>query len=353
MQATDYHAVTDGALEDGIMMVRALTLATVILLAAAPSLRAASAKIFLDTDVCVDAGDLAALAFLHGLASAGEAEILGITCVTSNPHAPGCVDAINAWYGRPDVPVGVLKDSGFLSKSDYSEHIAKTWPNRYPDAAGSVPDATTLFRQVAARQPDASVTLVSIGPLRNLRHFLESPADAASPLDGRSLIAKKVKTLSCMACVFQPVKPGGKDNLKVEWNIEQDVASAKAVFANWPTPVMISGFEIGWPLLADHGIVDHFPQSPVAYGLKKQGGGRPAWDQTAVLYAARGLADYWEAEGPGRCEIRDDGTNAWTNAPAGRHFFLKAKMDKGPLVQLIDSIQLLAEQKRNRAAPSR
>ena len=66
-------------------------------------------KVFLDTDVCVDVGDLAALAMMHGLACAGEIEILGVTCVTSNPDAPGCVDAVNRCYGRPNIPVGALK----------------------------------------------------------------------------------------------------------------------------------------------------------------------------------------------------------------------------------------------------
>jgi hypothetical protein len=314
--------------------------------AAAPRLGAAPAKVFLDTDVCVDAGDLAALAMMHGLAGRGEIEILGVTCVTSNPHAPGCVDAIDRWYGRLDIPVGALKDPGFLEKSDYSEHIAKTWPNRYPDGAAAAPDATALFRRVVAAQPDGSVTLVSIGPLRNLRRFLESAPDASSALGGRDLVAKKVKALSCMACVFKPVNPYGKGDLKVEWNIEQDVPSAKAVFARWPTAVMASGFEIGWPLHADQGLVDAFPESPVAWGLKKQGGGRPAWDQTSLLYAARGLGECWEAEGPGRCDIRDDGTNAWTSAAGGRHFYLKARMEPRALSRLIDAIQLEAEQKR-------
>ena len=317
--------------------------------AAAPRLEAAPVKVFLDTDVCVDAGDLAALAMMHGLAGRGEIEILGVTCVTSNPYAPGCVDAVNGWYGRPGIPVGTLKTPGFLEKSDYSEHIAKTWPNRYTEGAASVPDATALFRRVVAAQPDGSVVLVSIGPLRNLRRFLESAPDAASALNGRDLVAKKVRTLSCMACVFKAVNPYGKGDLKVEWNIEQDVPSAKAVFAHWPTAVMASGFEVGWPLHADQGLVDAFPQSPVAWGLRKQGGGRPAWDQTSLLYAARGLGDYWEAEGPGRCEIRDDGTNSWTAGAGGRHAYLKARMEAKALSRLIDSIQIEAEQKRSPA----
>lgn len=47
----------------------------------------APTPLFLDTDVCVDAGNVAAITCLNGLADRGEAKILGITCVTSCPYA--------------------------------------------------------------------------------------------------------------------------------------------------------------------------------------------------------------------------------------------------------------------------
>lgn len=299
-------------------------------------------KVLLDTDVCWDAGDVAALAFLHGLAALGEAEIIGITCVTSFPYAAGCVDAIDAYYGRPGIPVGALKDAGFLDGSPYAEEIAKRWPNRYASGAEGVPDATAVFRRALAAEPDGSVVVASIGPLRNLRKFLESPPDDASPLPGRDLIEKKVKKLACMAGVFAPVE----GNLAREWNVEQDIAAAKEVFARWPTPIVFSGYEIGAPILADRGIVAKRPESPVARALGTQGGGRPAWDQTAILYAVRGCAEYWRLEGPGRSEIRDDGSSAWTPDPGGRHYLLRRKMDPDRLAAVIDAVQVAAEEAR-------
>ena len=77
-------------------------------------------QLFLDTDVCVDAGDVAAITCLNGLADKGEVNIIGITCVTACPYVPGCVDAVCRWCNRPNIPIGMLKDPGFLVESGYT-----------------------------------------------------------------------------------------------------------------------------------------------------------------------------------------------------------------------------------------
>ena len=50
--------------------------------------------------------DVGALALLHALADRGEAKILGVLISSKNEWAGPCVDAINTWHGRPDVPIG-------------------------------------------------------------------------------------------------------------------------------------------------------------------------------------------------------------------------------------------------------
>ena len=139
--------------------------------------RSAPVKLFLDTDVAPDPGDLGAIAMLHGLADLGEIEIIGITFVNSGRYVPGCVDALNRLYGRPSIPIGQLKDTDFLSKDRYTKNICQEYPNRYPEGGDSVPDAVTIFRTVLSKQPDRSVLVASIGPFRNLRLFLQSQPD--------------------------------------------------------------------------------------------------------------------------------------------------------------------------------
>ncbi|MCA9428264.1 MAG: nucleoside hydrolase, partial [Candidatus Omnitrophica bacterium] len=64
-------------------------------------------KVIFDTDMTGDCDDCGALAALHALADNGEVEILG--CIASFgavPYVAGCIDAINTYYGRGDLPIG-------------------------------------------------------------------------------------------------------------------------------------------------------------------------------------------------------------------------------------------------------
>src|SRR5262249_29546666 len=146
-----------------------------------------------------------------------------------------CLAAISAYYGREDVPIGTLKKAGFLTKSAYNEQIAKRFPSRLRSGKNA-PDATTIYRQALSRQPDYSVTISATGPLATLARLLDSPADGASPLAGRDLVARKVALLSVMGGRY----PEGK-----EWNFEQDPAAAARIVRDWPAPILFSGFEIG------------------------------------------------------------------------------------------------------------
>lgn len=291
---------------------------------------AGAVKVFIDTDLVWDPGDVAALVLAHGLADQCEIEIVGMTAVTTASSAAPAADAINTYYGRPDIPIGVLKGASFLDRNGYSKAIAdQLGTTRYKSSADA-PEATQVFREVLARQPDHSVVVVSIGPLRNLSRFLASAPDAASPLSGKDLIARKVKALSAMAGVFADIGAfGGK--VTKEWNVEQDPQSAKDVVDGWPTPVMFSGFEIGWYTCPDSAALKAAPaKSPMKIALGnadpvpcQSGNGRPGWDQTSLLYAARGLGTFWKGETRGRVDV-DATTSAdtWAATPDRQQGFL-------------------------------
>ena len=64
-------------------------------------------KIIFDTDMGSDCDDVGALTLVHVYADQGKAEILG--CIYSSgkiPYGVGIIDAINTYFGRPDIPVG-------------------------------------------------------------------------------------------------------------------------------------------------------------------------------------------------------------------------------------------------------
>src|SRR5689334_7954924 len=102
------------------------------------AVHAAPAKVIFDTDMAEDVDDAGALAVLHALADRGEAEILG-TMISSRNEAVGpCLDAINTYYGRPDVPIGYVRglqfgypagESGRETPSKYAEKTGQSFPH--------------------------------------------------------------------------------------------------------------------------------------------------------------------------------------------------------------------------------
>jgi hypothetical protein len=68
------------------------------------------------------------------------------------------------------------------------------------DTCGQNKEPAALYREVLAGQPDHSVTIISVGFSTNLARLLDSGSDSYSPLDGRALVAKKVRLLSGSVC---------------------------------------------------------------------------------------------------------------------------------------------------------
>src|SRR5687767_2874399 len=137
---------------------------------------AAVVKIIFDTDMDSDCDDVGALAVLHALADLGEAEILATVTSSKNPWSAPCIDAINTWYGRPDLPIGSPKGKGTQKPTKYGEAIAKQFPHDLKSTADA-PDARQVYRDALAKQPDGSVTIVTVGYLTNVADLLREPAD--------------------------------------------------------------------------------------------------------------------------------------------------------------------------------
>lgn len=174
-------------------------LAATVMAAAA----AAPVNIIFDTDVDHDCDDVGALYILHGAIERGEAKLLATIGCTSTDEIAPALDAINTWFGRPEIPVGTLKDEGFIDHKGFARDLIKNYPSKFSNGK-DYPDAVTLYRETLAKQPDGSVTILAVGPLRNMANLLKSGPDEASPLDGKALVAKKVKRLEIMGGNYPP-----------------------------------------------------------------------------------------------------------------------------------------------------
>lgn len=295
-------------------------------------------RIILDTDIGPDCDDAGAIAVLNALADNGEAEILGIMCCTSSPWGAPCIDAINTYYGRPNIPIGTYKKKGFLDKSKYDIHVAKEFPNSLKNGENA-PNAKDLYREILSEQADKSVVICAIGPLNNLSDLLKTNSDKYSALNGLKLVKAKVKLLVIMGGVF----PDG-----LSWNFQQDGPAAKKVTDEWPSPIIFSGREIGLVVKTGNRLYTETPESnPVrrAYELWTGGTDRPSWDQTAVLCAVRGTSNCWTASNRGRCVTESDGYNKWHDDAGGKHIHLLQKMPVQQLVKEIEDMMLQSPRK--------
>jgi inosine-uridine nucleoside N-ribohydrolase len=127
-------------------------------------------RVIFDTDLGADVDDAGAVAVLHALADRGEADILAMGLSVTHRWSAPCLDAMNTYYGRPDIPIGVVKGKGVDDGCKYAESIAKEFPHdlKSPDEAA---DVVSLYRQVLAKQPDNSVVLVTVGFLTNVANL--------------------------------------------------------------------------------------------------------------------------------------------------------------------------------------
>lgn len=297
-------------------------------------------NIIFDTDMGGDCDDVGALFMLHGAVERGEAELLAtMGCVSADAIAP-CLDAINTWFGRPEIPVGTLKDSGFLVGPHYTAEITRRFPHRFA-SGNDYPDAVTLYRQVLAKQPDRNVVVVAIGPLRNLANLLKSGPDAASPLGGEALVAKKVKKLEVMGGTYPPFA----NAKEAEWNFKQDPAAAALVCSTWPTPVLFNGE--GGATCSGRRVTYEMPEhNPLTMAYRHYpgvgfAGDRLSWDPISCLVSVHGAAPWYKVVSGGVNVVdAKTGVNIWQAGEDRGHSYLVLQSRKAEVEKALEDLMV-------------
>jgi hypothetical protein len=219
-----------------------------------------------------------------------------------NPWNAPALDALNTWYGRPDIPIGIPAGAAPVEQN-YARFIAENHPH-----SGRAEPAVSLYRRLLRAQPDHSVTIVSIGALTNLAQLLETD---------RALVKRKVAATVIMGGEYPSASAP-------EWNFGLDLPATREVVANWPTPVVYDGFEIGAQVFVGNQVCAAHPaDSPVRAAFDiLYGCGNPqrdgTWDPTALYHAIYGKAGVFRLAGDGGHNVvTPDGLNTWT--PGGRN----------------------------------
>ena len=292
--------------------------------------------IILDCDLGDSIDDTLALAFLHGLARQEnpECRLVSISITKSNLQSAAFAEATDRFYAdqvNRDIPERYRRYRGLvigLSDRGWSPDSTPllSAPLARRDASGKplyshgierltdTADPATTIRNALTAQHDQNAVVVLSGPATNLARVLDLRG-------AKALIAEKVRFLSVMGGSYPSGGP--------EYNIESDIAGAKKLFAEWPTPIIASGVEVGDALhfpaesiendfawAEDHPIVDAYrAYQEMPYDT-------PCWDLTAALHAVRPDSGYFTTSMPGTIRVLDDGRTEFKPGSAGKHRYL-------------------------------
>jgi inosine-uridine nucleoside N-ribohydrolase len=327
-------------------------LATLLGLCAQQAAAAAKRPIPLifDTDIGNDVDDALALGVIHALASRGECELLAVTITKDHALCAPFVDAVNTFYGRGDIPIGVVRGGPTPEASKFTvlANAKDGGALRYPHdllTGADAPEAVAVLRRALAAAEDHCVVIVQVGFSTNLARLLASPPDKTCPLSGIDLVREKVRLLSMMAGAFQTV--GARP--KSEYNVKLDVKSAREVCTIWPTSIVFSGFEIGMAIPypaesieRDFAYVRHHPLAEAYVLYSPPPHNRPSWDLTSVLYAVRPNDGYFDLSPPGRVSVTNDGATSFQPESAGPHRYLILKPEQA--IRVREALRELASQ---------
>ena len=318
-------------------------------------------KVIFETDMESDIDDAGALGMLHAMADNGECEILAVMHNTSDPYGPGVIDAINTWYGRPDIPIGKYPvddaySHTFGGQPEYARTIALD--RAYPKdviSRDDVLDAVKLYKEILAKQADHSVIVISVGWLLNLRRLHED-------LVGVGLIQRKIRELIVMGGRWNP---SGEPHMNLAGRHNEVPVAARAgayVVEHWPTPVTYLGLEaiVGF---AGAALERQPPENPVrrAYEVAIQNSRfHLNWkhhtaDQSTVLFALRGAGDVWEIIDEGTPTMFWNGKvwiTKWEDTPDSPHRALKKVGSPAALKKACDTIESLMTQAPKRPGSS-
>jgi hypothetical protein len=272
-----------------------------------------------------------ALALLYGFDGKNEARVISLSVSKPNLKAAALCEAIARFYGGASsgafgmvgrtLPVG-LADEGKspedtpmltvpLSKlNDAGAPLYSHGIEKLTDTA----EVRALIRNALSQQPDQSCVVVLTGPATNLARTLDLPGV-------KELIARKARFLSVVGGAYPDGQP--------QSNIKADIAAAKKLFTEWPTPIVACGDEIGASLpYPASSIEKDFAWSPAhpvvdAYRAYRQMPyDAPTCAMAALLYAVRPQEGYFKLSEPGMISVLDDGRTKFTPSPEGKRRYL-------------------------------
>lgn len=312
-------------------------------------------KVIFETDMQTDCDDAATLAMLHAYADQGKIEILGVMSNSASPDSVGAIDAINTYFGHPDLLIGAYKGD------EVGEQDAPIYKNINEDIAhfphdiihrDQVPDAVELYHELLSQHDD--VVIVSVGHLQTIATLLKSEG-------GMELVSQNVRQMI--------VTGGSVLKRSNEYNLTRHGGAPSAVYVleNFPSQILFSPWDVGTTVLTGQALMDNSDASPVkrAYDVHSRvhtngqwldgpylphtdvgpplEDGRPSWDQTAALVAGLGSDGLFSVVSEGYMFVdgEEGGVTQWqtdeNNPNHPNHAYLVKNVSDAALSKLISS----------------
>jgi hypothetical protein len=278
-----------------------------------------------------------AVAMLNGLTAKTEARRISLSVSQPSLICAQLADIVASFYrgrpaGGPTGGVGAITE-GMIGMpegrgpADDKPALAAILAKKAADGTAlysspisglvNTAESAILIRNLLLAQHDGNAAIVLAGPATGVVRIL------GLYRSGPQIMAK-CKQLVVAAGSF-PAGPAGQP----ESTIKGDVVAARKLFAEWPTPIVAVGSEVGDALpYPGSSIEKDFAWSPAhpvvdAYrALKPMPYDAPAAALAAVLYAVHPDEDYFKLSDPGTISVLDDGRTRFTPVAEGTHRYL-------------------------------
>lgn len=287
-----------------------------------------------DSDFGNSIDSLLTLALLRAMSAKGESRVIAVSVTKSNLKAAQAEEAVTDFYagGHPAGgtgfgggadKVGLATDGKLAGDTAILDAVVakKSADGKpaYPSTISRILDtaeSSVTTRNMLLAQENQNAIIVVDGPATTAAQLL-------SLYGAKPQIAAKVRFLVIAAGAF----PNGSADV----NISNDIAAAKKVFADWPTPIVAVGSEVGeavpypgssiendFSWAKAHPIVDAYrAYKKMPYDAHVSG-------MAAALYAVHPDEGYFKLSEPGTITVLDDGRTKFTPAPGGKHRYLIA-----------------------------
>jgi hypothetical protein len=275
------------------------------------------------------------VALLNGFAAKGEARRIALCISRPSLKAAQVADVVAAFYAsrpvggggggvgqNPEGMIGMPESGPSDETPQLAAMLAKKGEDGTPLYASNITklrdtaENAVLIRNTILAQIDGNAAIVLAGPATGLARLV-------SLYGSRPQIVAKVKQLVVAAGAF----PSGP----AEATIKSDIAAARKLFAEWPTPLVAVGSEVGaalpYPGASIEADLAWAPAHPVvdAYrAFKPMPYDAPAAALAATLFAVHPDGDYFKLSEPGTISVLDDGRTQFTPGTTGTHRYLIA-----------------------------